>query len=162
MTLLALACALLAATFFAGSVLLQHGAVRAAHPRGNLGLRTLGHVVRTRGWLGGTLLAVIGAALHLTALSLAPLAIVQPLGVLSLVLTVLVTGRVGPWQVRAAVTMVCSGVAGVAMSGFVGSPAEPSFANLLFQEFVYPFELTSFLILVAILGAIVLAAPRES
>src|SRR2546423_14941347 len=35
-------------------------------------------------------------------------------------------------------------------------------ANLLFQEFVYPFELTSFLILVAILGAIVLAAPRES
>ena len=30
-------------------------------------------------------------------------------------------------------------------------------ANLLFQEFVYPFELTSFLILVAILGAIVLA-----
>src|SRR5256714_15268653 len=35
-------------------------------------------------------------------------------------------------------------------------------ANLLFQEFVYPFELTSFLILVAILGAIVFAAPRES
>ena len=33
-------------------------------------------------------------------------------------------------------------------------------ANLLFQDFVYPFELTSFLILVAILGAIVLAAPR--
>jgi NADH-quinone oxidoreductase subunit J len=30
-------------------------------------------------------------------------------------------------------------------------------SNLLFQEFVYPFELTSFLILVAILGAIVLA-----
>jgi NADH-quinone oxidoreductase subunit J len=34
-------------------------------------------------------------------------------------------------------------------------------ANLLFQDFVYPFELTSFLILVAILGAIVLAAPRS-
>ena len=33
-------------------------------------------------------------------------------------------------------------------------------ANLLFRDFVYPFELTSFLILVAILGAIVLAAPR--
>src|SRR5437764_2608613 len=120
MTLLALACALLAAAFFAGSVLLQHGAVRAAHPRGNLGLRTLGHVVRTRGWLGGTLLAVIGAALHLTALSLAPLAIVQPLGVLSLVLTVLVTGRVGPWQVRAAVTMVCSGVAGFVLLSALG------------------------------------------
>jgi NADH-quinone oxidoreductase subunit J len=34
-------------------------------------------------------------------------------------------------------------------------------SNLLFTEFVYPFELTSFLILVAILGAIVLA-QRES
>jgi NADH-quinone oxidoreductase subunit J len=30
-------------------------------------------------------------------------------------------------------------------------------ANLLFQNFVYPFELTSFLILVAIMGALVLA-----
>jgi len=30
-------------------------------------------------------------------------------------------------------------------------------SNMLFKEFVYPFELTSFLILVAILGAIVLA-----
>jgi NADH-quinone oxidoreductase subunit J len=34
-------------------------------------------------------------------------------------------------------------------------------SNLLFSEFVYPFELTSFLILVAILGAIVLA-QREN
>jgi NADH-quinone oxidoreductase subunit J len=34
-------------------------------------------------------------------------------------------------------------------------------SNLLFQNFVYPFELTSFLILVAILGAIVLGAARS-
>ena len=34
-------------------------------------------------------------------------------------------------------------------------------SNLLFTEFVYPFELTSFLILIAILGAIVLA-QREN
>jgi NADH-quinone oxidoreductase subunit J len=43
-----------------------------------------------------------------------------------------------------------------------GGPAPTkALANLLFQDFVYPFELTSFLILVAILGAIVLA-QRES
>src|SRR3984893_15880124 len=43
-----------------------------------------------------------------------------------------------------------------------GLPAPTkALANLLFQGFVYPFELTSFLILVAILGAIVLAAPRS-
>jgi NADH-quinone oxidoreductase subunit J len=34
-------------------------------------------------------------------------------------------------------------------------------AGLLFQEFVYPFELTSFLILVAIIGAIVLAQREK-
>jgi NADH-quinone oxidoreductase subunit J len=33
---------------------------------------------------------------------------------------------------------------------------------MLFRDFVYPFELTSFLILVAILGAIVLAQRKES
>ncbi len=33
---------------------------------------------------------------------------------------------------------------------------------MLFREFVYPFELTSFLILVAILGAIVLAQREKS
>jgi NADH-quinone oxidoreductase subunit J len=36
-----------------------------------------------------------------------------------------------------------------------------SLATMLFREFVFPFELTSFLILVAILGALVLA-QRES
>jgi NADH-quinone oxidoreductase subunit J len=34
-------------------------------------------------------------------------------------------------------------------------------STLLFREFVYPFELTSFLILVAILGAIVLAQREQ-
>jgi NADH:ubiquinone oxidoreductase subunit 6 (subunit J) len=32
---------------------------------------------------------------------------------------------------------------------------------MLFQEFVYPFELTSFLILVAIMGALVLAQREK-
>src|SRR5229473_3193069 len=35
-------------------------------------------------------------------------------------------------------------------------------SNMLFREFVYPFELTSFLILVAILGATVLAQREKS
>jgi len=35
-------------------------------------------------------------------------------------------------------------------------------SNMLFKEFVYPFELTSFLILVAVLGAVVLAQREKS
>jgi NADH-quinone oxidoreductase subunit J len=59
--------------------------------------------------------------------------------------------------------------AAVARSGASLPAAEPSgtltstrtLSTLLFSEFVYPFELTSFLILIAILGAIVLA-QREN
>ena len=43
-----------------------------------------------------------------------------------------------------------------------GGAARKALANLLFQDFVYPFELTSFLILVAILGAIVLAQREKT
>jgi len=59
--------------------------------------------------------------------------------------------------------------AAIARSGETGQAAAQtgavastrSISTMLFKEFVYPFELTSFLILVAILGAIVLAAHRE-
>ena len=47
-----------------------------------------------------------------------------------------------------------------ASSGELTSTAQLS--KLLFSEFVYPFELTSFLILVAILGAIVLAQRERN
>src|SRR6266403_903226 len=36
------------------------------------------------------------------------------------------------------------------------------FVNMIFKDFVYPFELTSFLILVAVLGATVLAQREKS
>jgi NADH-quinone oxidoreductase subunit J len=53
---------------------------------------------------------------------------------------------------------VASSTDRVQVAAQTGAPAPTkALAGLLFQEFVYPFELTSFLILVAILGAIVLA-----
>lgn len=53
-----------------------------------------------------------------------------------------------------------SAVQAASQSGGLASTSDIS--NLLFREFVYPFELTSFLILVAILGAIVLAQREKS
>jgi NADH-quinone oxidoreductase subunit J len=35
-------------------------------------------------------------------------------------------------------------------------------SSLLFREYVFPFELTSFLVLIALLGALVLARREES
>jgi len=51
-------------------------------------------------------------------------------------------------------------VQAVAQSGALAPTKEIS--NMIFKDFVYPFELTSFLILVAILGATVLAQREKS
>jgi NADH-quinone oxidoreductase subunit J len=59
----------------------------------------------------------------------------------------------------AAAIVQSSGHMGAATNGQLTSTK--TLSMLLFKEFVYPFELTSFLILVAILGAIVLA-QREN
>jgi NADH-quinone oxidoreductase subunit J len=49
----------------------------------------------------------------------------------------------------------------VALSGgFVGSPT--AIAQLLFRDFLLPFEVTSVLILIAIMGAVVLASPPRT
>jgi NADH-quinone oxidoreductase subunit J len=44
--------------------------------------------------------------------------------------------------------------------GFVGSPT--AIAQLLFRDFLLPFEITSVLVLIAIMGAVVLASPPAS
>ena len=69
---LAIGLAALAACCFAGSVRLQHSAVRAVNPGESLSIRSLSRVIRSRRWFGGTALGVTGSALHIIALSLAP------------------------------------------------------------------------------------------
>jgi NADH-quinone oxidoreductase subunit J len=57
----------------------------------------------------------------------------------------------------------------VSQGGAIANPANPgalantsNLSTMLFTTFVYPFELTSFLILVAIMGALVLAQREKS
>ncbi|GAB3347852.1 glycosyltransferase [Amycolatopsis echigonensis] len=128
MIALAVALAVAAACLFAAAVRLQHGSVRSA-PDGERGLTVA--VVRSRGWLLGSGLAAAGSALHLTALSLAPVAIVQPIGVLSLVLTVLVRNPGVTRRAVVAMLLVCCGVGGfVLLSAAVpAASALPGFAS---------------------------------
>jgi NADH-quinone oxidoreductase subunit J len=55
---------------------------------------------------------------------------------------------------------------GRSTSGLASGPSETvstrDLSTLLFRDYVFPFELTSFLILIALLGAIVLARREES
>lgn len=93
MNAVAAALAVLAAASFAVAAVAQHRAARDAAP-----LRTL---LRRPSWLLGAAAAVAGAGLHAVALGLAPVALVQPVGVLAVPLAVLAERR---FAVRAAPT----------------------------------------------------------
>jgi glycosyltransferase involved in cell wall biosynthesis len=110
--------AAVAACCFATAIHLQHRSVRET---GATTPRALLRMVRTPTWLAGTSLAAVGTGLHVLALTMAPLAVVQPVGVLSLVLTTLVGGHS-----RRAALAVCVGTAGfvvLAASAGGGAPS---------------------------------------
>ncbi len=92
--------ALLAAVCLAiGSQLQHHGVSvvesrRSAGPRVSLHVRELLALARRPSWLLGTLLLGLAIVLQLFSLYLAPLTVVQPLGAVALVITVLVNARV--------------------------------------------------------------------
>ncbi|WIV59203.1 glycosyltransferase family 4 protein [Amycolatopsis nalaikhensis] len=119
MIALAVICALLAAALFAAAAIRQHAEVAELRVPG---LRAMAGLVRSRGWWAGTSLAIGGSLLHVLALSLAPLPVVQPLGVFSLVLTVFFARRVVNRRVLGAVVLVVAGVTGfVTLAAFAAA-----------------------------------------
>lgn len=93
MTALAVVLAALGACGYAVGARLQHAAVHAAMDGGGLGLRSQAQLVRNPRWLAGLAALGSGAGLHVCALGLAPLSVVQPIGVLALPITVLLNFR---------------------------------------------------------------------
>jgi len=65
----------------------------------------------------------------------------------------LLGGLVGAWVILKRMPQ-----SDLAIGGFRGSA--PDLGRLLFKEYLLPFEVTSVLILIAIMGAVVLARPR--
>lgn len=115
--------AVAAAGCFAAAAVLQHDAVR----------RHGTAAWRTRRWWTGGAAAASGAAGHATALALAPLAVVQPLGVLAVPLGVLFERRVGgrTGSVTAVACAVAGVVGGVALftlatTAAAGTPRPPA------------------------------------
>lgn len=137
MTVAAVALATLAAVMFAVSAVLQNGAVSdivATGPAivGRTGFATL---ARTRGWLAGAVLAGAGSVTHAGALVLAPVAIVQPIGVLAVPFAVVI----GAWRTRirpSAGLVLTVATCLAAVAGFVtladvrlGAGTQPRFAG---------------------------------
>lgn len=88
MTGIAILLAVVGAVFFAVAARLQHSAVR----QGEGGPR-ITELLRRPRWLGGLLLLVAGAGVHAVALGMAPLTVVQPVGVLAIGMTAVLDGR---------------------------------------------------------------------
>ncbi|RDI25637.1 glycosyltransferase [Lentzea flaviverrucosa] len=85
MTMLAITLAVFGAVCFALAARLQHDAIAATGARAS--------VLRQPRWLGGLALLVAGAGVHAAALGMAPLTVVQPIGVLAIGMTALMDRR---------------------------------------------------------------------
>jgi len=94
-TVLAIALAALGALFYGLSSVRQHRVVRASVPTGQMPLRQRlasgWQLVRDPAWLWGAVQLGLGGAFHVAALALAPITLVQPVGVLAVPVTVVAT-----------------------------------------------------------------------
>jgi drug/metabolite transporter (DMT)-like permease len=118
MTALALVLALAAALCYALAAALQQHAAGQSETAG--GMRLVAHLAGRPRWLAGVAAMVAGGCLHVMALRLGPLAVVQPLGATALVFALplgaaLHGSRVGRSQLLAAVA-VCAGLVGLLAS----------------------------------------------
>lgn len=153
MVLTSIVLALLAATGLAVGTHLQHHAVRsttAEHTARPLVLRPL--------WLLGLGLLIVETILNVAALGLGPVALVQPIGTVSLVLAVLISvkvlGRRLSWALVGSVALTLAGVA-----GFVALSARHAHTAVLVPGALT--WLNGLLLLFSLVGA-VLAALRAT
>lgn len=99
MRILAICLALLSAVLLAVGTQLQNGAVgdqkkAALSGRSHLKLNQLVHLIRRPQWVTGLVLTIAALVLQFTALLLAPLILVQPIGAIALVITSLLNAKI--------------------------------------------------------------------
>lgn len=145
---LAVVMAMLAAVLFAVAAVAQNGAVATVVGLGSPGSGSPGSgtvlhatdlraLTRSRTWLAGISLTSVASVVHAGALVLAPVAVVQPIGVLSVPIAVVVAARRSrvspPPAVRAAVTVCLLTVAGfvVLANAELGQSPAPRFVGVL-------------------------------
>lgn len=111
-----LACA--AAIGFALGAALQHDAVDLFHRNGRVSSSVqLRLSIRNRRWLMGLALLLFSAATHVGAIYFAPVTVVQPIGVLAVPLSVIISQKMRRTSVPAKVWVAC-GITIAAVTGF--------------------------------------------
>ncbi|QWF82062.1 DMT family transporter [Amycolatopsis sp. CA-230715] len=128
MNVIGIAFAMVGAVFAALAAQMQHRAVHAtkSDDESTLGLRALGKLVRQPTWLLGLLVMTLGGTLHAIGLGLAPVAVVQPVGVIAVGASAVFSARAGGPRLGRrgwiAVGAIAAGVAGFV--AFAGSNAK--------------------------------------
>lgn len=108
-----IALAVVSAAILSVGNLWQSEGIEIATRRGN-GRTTIGQLIRTRIWLGGTALFGLAILLQMGSLAFAPLVVVQPIGVAALVFAALLTARKNHrWPSRAVVRAIIISLVGV-------------------------------------------------
>lgn len=112
--------ALLGAVFLSIGAQLQHrgvSKVEGSHGDGSkagLSIGQLGHLIRRPSWVLGTVLLGLAIVIQLVSLAFAPLIVVQPLGVVAMVMTNVINSRVNgipsDRRVRGSITLAVLGV----------------------------------------------------
>lgn len=101
MLLIAVGLAVLSAVGLAGGTHLQSVAV-VSRSQGSLSWRQFRRVLRSPRWMAGLVLLGLGTVFNVAALSMAPVTVVQPIGVLGLVITTVLHSRHMKTRINAA------------------------------------------------------------
>ena len=120
--------ALAASALFSVGLVLQALDTRGVHPRHSLHLSLIATLMCRRRWLLGTALSLLGFPLHVTALLLAPLTVVQPALSAGLLLLLAIAARTSEEEVGGrelgGVLAITAGVVGITLSAPERSPLE--------------------------------------
>jgi glycosyltransferase involved in cell wall biosynthesis len=93
MTVVAIMLAMAGACCYAVAAWMQHAAVRTATDGDGFQFRSMLRLIRAPRWVGGLALTGAAAALHASALGLSSLIVVQPIGVVAIALTTVLSAR---------------------------------------------------------------------
>lgn len=164
MLLLAIGMQVVSSFLFASGAILQSLGVRSTFDptaRASSNRLSIGGMLKLFAipkWLLGLTLVFLGAAIHLTALSFAPVAVVQPVGILAVPWSVLLAARIHKHHLNGRMW----GAVGVTVVGVVGFTIFSTLFATGQEEFAFPPMVYAFLIVCVLAGILSFLASRSA
>ena len=117
---------------FQNDAVTEHHAPRRSKP-GSLSLRQIADLVKRPRWLTGTSFLVVAILFQLSALALAPLIVIQPIGAIALIMTSLLNARIYKIRLNPS-TFFAIALTTIGVGGFVAVAASSAVAVELSNE----------------------------